>query len=201
MLYFSYMKVEYEAAFENIDKDKIRQILKDKGAVMVYPEFLMKRYVWHLPKGHEIYGGWVRVRQEADKITLSLKVIADNKKIEDQKEICLSVSSFDEARDIINMLACQERAYQESKRELWQLDGADITIDEWPFLEPFVEVEADSEETVRAVSQKLGFDYSQAIFGSVDFQYAKKYNISLEQINERTPKILFAMDNPFLKQK
>lgn len=195
------MKVEYEAAFENIDKGKMRQILKDKGAVMIYPEFLMKRYVWHLPKGHEIYGGWIRVRQESDKITLSLKVVADNKKIEDQKEICLTVSSFDEARDIINMLGCQERAYQESKRELWQLDGADITIDEWPFLEPFVEVEAPSEEIVKAVSQKLGFDYNQAIFGSVDFQYAKKYNISLEQINERTPKILFAIDNPFLKQK
>jgi hypothetical protein len=31
-------------------------------------------------------------------------------------------------------------------------------IDEWPFLEPFIEVEGGSELGVRQVSEKLGFD-------------------------------------------
>ena len=193
------MKIEYEATFENIDKDEIRARLKTAGAKMIYPEFLMKRYVWHFPKGHEVYGGWVRVRQEADKITMSVKIVADNKKIEDQKELCVEVSSFEIARDIINSLGCQERAYQESRRELWHLDGAEVTIDEWPFLEPFVEIEAQSEKIVRAVAKKLNFDYNQALFGSVDFQYADRYNISQEQVNERTPNITFGIKNPFTK--
>ncbi|PLX24570.1 adenylyl cyclase [Candidatus Parcubacteria bacterium] len=193
------MKIEYEATFSDIDKDKVRQTLKKVGAKMIYPEFLMKRYVWHLPKGIDIPGSWMRVRQEADKSTMSLKIVADNKKIEDQKELCVEISDFDQARDIINMIGCQERAYQESKRELWLLDGAEVTIDEWPFLEPFVEIEAKDEKIVRAVAKKLGFDYSAALFGSVDFQYAEKYNISLEQINEQTPHITFDMKNPFVK--
>ena len=193
------MQIEYEAAFFNIDKNDIRNRLKKAGAKMIYPEFLMKRYVWHFPKGHEIKGGWVRVRQEADKITLSVKIVPSDKKIEDQKETCIEINDFDKAREIINTLGCQEVAYQESKRELWSLAGADVTIDEWPFLEPFVEIEALSEKIVKTVAKKLNFDYRQAIFGSIDFQYAKKYKLPLEQINEYTPKIVFNMKNPFLK--
>ena len=191
------MKIEYEVTFPDINKNEIRARLKKAGAKMIYPEFLMKRHVWLLPEGHEIEGSWARVRQEADKVTMSVKIVADNKKIEDQKEICITVDSFDTACDILNTLGCQEKAYQESKRELWILDGAEVTIDEWPWLETFVEVEAKTEHRVKQVCKKLDFDYSEALFGSVDFQYADKYNIDLEKINERTPNITFDMPNPW----
>ena len=192
------MRIEYEATFKNIDKAALRLELEKIGATMIYPEFLMKRQVWHFPKGHEVAGGWVRVRQESDKITLSVKIINNNKKIEDQKEICLTVSSYEDAKEIIDTLGCQAKAYQESKRELWKLDNVEITLDEWPFLEPFVEIEGPSEQAVQAMAKKLGFDYSQAIFGSVDFQYADKYDISLKRINSQTPTIVFDMENPFI---
>ncbi|MFA6253618.1 MAG: class IV adenylate cyclase [Patescibacteria group bacterium] len=194
------LPIEYEATFCHINKDDIRQRLKKAGAQMIYPEFLMKRYVWNFPKGHEVKGGWIRVRQEADKITMSVKVVPSDKKIKDQKEACIEISDFDKAREIINALGCQEMAYQESKRELWKIGQVEITIDEWPFLEPFVEIEGSSEQVVKDVAQKLDFDYSQAMFGSVDFQYAKKYKLPLEKINRQTPKILFNMPNPFLKK-
>lgn len=193
------MQIEYEASFTNIDKDDIRSRLKTAGAQMIYPEFLMKRYVWHFLKGYEVKGGWIRVRQEADKVTMSVKIIKDNKQIEDQKETCLTVSSFEDAREIINTIGCQEIAYQESKRELWKIGEVEITIDEWPFLEPFVEIEGPNEQAVQAVAKLLDFDYSQAIFGSVDFQYAAKYGVTLEQINAQTPQIVFDMPNPFIK--
>jgi len=193
------MKIEYEATFKNIDKDEIRARLKAANAVMIYPEFLMTRYVWHFPKGHEVKGSSIRVRQEADKITMSVKIIADNEHIEDQKETCITISSLEDAKEILDTIGCQKRAYQESKRELWQLDGADITIDEWPFLEPFVEIEASSEQAVKDIAKKLNFDYSQAIFGSVDFQYKAKYGISIKQIIAHTPHIIFDMKNPFVK--
>lgn len=193
------MQIEYEATFTDIDKDDLRSRLKKAGAQKIYPEFLMKRYVWHFPKGHEVRGGWVRVRQEANQITLSVKIVADNKKIEDQKEICIKVDSFDKAKSLIDAIGCQFAAYQESKRELWKIGNVEITIDEWPFLEPFVEIEGSSEKAVKETAAQLGFDYSQAIFGSVDFQYADKYGISLDQINKHTPEIVFDMDNPFVK--
>lgn len=191
------MNIEYEATFLNIDKDEMRAKLKAVGAELVRPEFMQKRVVFRLPRGHEIEGGWLRVRDEGDKITMSLKIV-DGAQIENQKEICLKVDSFDEAVNMLEIIGCERKAFQESRRELWKLNDVEITIDEWPFLEPFVEVEGNSEELVKVVSEKLGFDYSQAYFGAVDGLYEKKYGVSKDRINNQTSEIRFDGENPFL---
>jgi len=192
------MEIEYEATFINIDKDEYRQKLQQAGAKLVKPEFLQRRVVFHLPKGHEINGGWLRVRDEADKITMSLKIV-DGDKIENQKEICLKVDNFDEGIEFLSKMGCEKKAFQENKRELWILDDVEITIDEWPFLEPYLEIEGKSEEKVKAVAQKLGLDYSKAMFCSVAPIYSKKYNVSEDVINNNTEEITFNGKNPFLK--
>src|SRR3989344_1962246 len=78
-------------------------------------------------------------------------------------------------------------------------DQKEICIDEWPFLEPFVEVEGKSEKEVKTVSEKIGFDYSKTLFCGVTPIYAMKYDIKFEVINNQTPRITFDMENPFLK--
>lgn len=198
------MQTEYEATFINIDKDEIREKLKSVGAVLFKPEVLMKRYIFNLPQGHDRPGSFVRVRDEGDKITMSFKIIArgGSANIEDQKELCLIIDSFDNAVEFLKELGCTEKAYQESKREVWQIGETEICIDEWPFLEPFVEVEGPNEQEVKDVSGKLGFDYSQALFCAVGTIYAKKYgkyNINEKRINNETPRIVFDMENPFVK--
>ncbi|MDD5738539.1 MAG: CYTH domain-containing protein [Candidatus Pacebacteria bacterium] len=198
------MQTEYEATFINIDKDEIREKLKKVGAILVKPEILMKRYIFYLPQGHDKPGAFVRVRDEGDKITMSFKVIArgGSANIEDQKELCLTIDSFNNAVEFLKEMGCTEKAYQESKREVWQIIETEICIDEWPFLEPFVEVEGPSEQEVKDVSEKLGFDYSQALFCAVGTIYAKKYgkyNIDEKRINNETPRIVFDMENPFVK--
>jgi len=191
------MNIEYEATFIKINKEEIKKRLEDSGAKLIRKEYLQKRAVFLLPKGNEINGGWLRVRDEGDKITMSLKIV-DGNKIHDQKEVMLQVDNFEEAKKFLTSIGCQEKAYQESKRELWKLDDVEITVDEWPFLEPFVEVEGNSEEVVKAVSEKIGFDYGKAKFCAVDTLYSEKYGIEKEQINNNTPKILFEMENPFI---
>lgn len=194
------IEIEYEATFTNIDKDDIRSRLKNAGAILVKPEFLMKRVVFELPAGHEINGGWLRVRDEEDKVTMSLKVVNGNR-IEDQKEICLTIDNFQTGVQFLEIIGADQKAYQESKRELWHLDGVEVTIDEWPYLEPYVEVEGKSEEEVKKVSTKLDFDYSQAIFGAVDVLYNKKYGTSTEYINHNIKRITFDDPNPFINFK
>lgn len=190
------MNIEYEATFPDVDKREVREQLLAVGATLVKPEFLQKRIVFNLPKGHEIPGGWLRVRDEGDKITMSLKVV-DGTHIENQKEICLKVDSFDEGVNLFLSLGCEKKSYQETRRELWTLDGTEITIDEWPFLRPFVEVEGKSEASVRAVSEKIGFDYTQALFGAVDVLYMRQYpHLTFDRINQ-TPLIVFDGENPF----
>jgi len=191
------MDTEFEATFLNINKDEVRARLKKAGAKLIYPEFLQTRAVFNLPKGHEIKGGWLRVRQEFDKITMSLKVVAGGK-IEDQKEICLKVDNFEKAVELLESIGCEKKSFQESKREKWDLRGAEVVIDKWPYVEPYVEIEAESEEKVKAVSRELGFDYTKAYFGSLDGIVAQKYGISCDRINNHTPLITFAGKNPFV---
>lgn len=192
------MEIEYEATFIDIDKDEYRKKLEQIGAKLVRPEFLQKRVVFHLPSGHDIKGGWLRVRDESDKITMSLKII-DGDKIESQKELCLKINNFDEGIEFLLSIGCKRKAYQETKRELWMLDGVEITIDEWPFLEPYIEIEGESEKKVKSVAEKLGLDYSKAMFCSVAPIYSKKYGISEDVINNNTSDVTFSGENPFLK--
>ncbi len=193
------MAIEYEATFLNIDKDEIRKKLKDMGAKLIKPEFLQKRVVFNLPNP-PCKHSWVRIRDEGDKITMTYKAIKGNK-IEDQKEIELIVNDFNKAIDFLETIGCERKAYQENKRELWNLDNVEICIDEWPFLEPFVEVEGKSEKEVKVVSEKLGFDYSKAWFCAVGLLYSKKYNMPPEIINNEIKEITFDIENPFLKIK
>ncbi|NTW22015.1 CYTH domain-containing protein [Candidatus Falkowbacteria bacterium] len=194
------MNIEYEATFFPVEKDEVRERLRLAGAELVRPEFMQKRVTFKFPEGHDIYGGWLRVRDEGDKVTMSLKVV-DGDTITDQKEICLTVDSFGEAEKFLLTVGCTKKAYQETRRELWRLDGVEITIDEWPFIEPLVEVEGESETAVRHVSEQLGFDYSKALFCAVGYLYKLKYGVALDEINNRTPKITFEMENPFVKNR
>jgi adenylate cyclase, class 2 len=190
------MNIEYEATFANINKDEVRERLNKAGATLVRPEYLQKRIPFHLPQEKRSKHSWLRVRDEGGDITLSLKTVEGNK-IEGQKELYLHIDNFDTAVALLEAIGCEPKSFQETKRELWKLDGVEITIDEWPFLEPFVEIEGASETVVKNVASKLGFEWESALFCAVGKLYEMKYGIPEDQINV-AEKIVFDMENPFL---
>lgn len=189
------MDIEYEATFENIDKNEMRTKFKKAGAKLIRPEFLQKRIVFYLPNKQR--HAWLRVRDEGDKNTMSLKII-DGDKIQNQKEICLDIDNFNKAVEFLTVIGCEKKGYQETKRELWELDSVEITIDEWPFLEPFVEVEGKSEQDVKKVCAKIGLNYDKALFCAIGELYKRKYGVSLDYINNKTPLLTFKSKNPLL---
>lgn len=194
------METEWEATFWPIIKDEVRAKLKSIGAVLVYPERLMRRINLYPPD--EEYGNraFVRVRDEGEKITMSLKDMSGTT-IDEQKEIELTVDSFDTAQAFLRQLGCKDKNYQETKRELWKLDDVEITIDEWPFLEPLVEIEGASEAEVRKVSEQLGYVWTEARFCSADKLYAERYSVESRFVNRDIPRLLFDMESPFQTEK
>lgn len=192
------METEFEATFPDIKKDKIREELKERGAELIKPEFLQKRVAFDLPQEKNAPERWVRVRDEKDKITMSFKSVKDGN-IEDQNEINLKIDNFEKGVEFLEEITGKRKAYQENKRELWELDEVEICIDEWPFLEPFVEIEGSSEPAVKKTAKKLDFDYSKACFCAVGRLYTKKYDLYEEVINSKVPKVVFDMENPFKK--
>jgi len=194
------MEIEFEATFTNIDKETVRLKLKKAGAQLIKSEFLQKRVIINPPESMKQTHAWLRLRDEGDKITLTYKII-DGARIEDQKEICLIVNDFQMTLELLEKIGCTIKAYQESRRELWQLDKVDICLDEWPYLEPFVEVEGKSEREVRTVSEEIGFDYSLAVFGNSGTLYKEKYHIEPHLIHEKIPRLTFSEPNPFTKNE
>jgi len=192
------MQIEYEATFMDINKDEMRRKLEGNGAELVKKEFLQKRIVFDLPKGHEIEGGWLRLRDEGDKITMTLKVIGGNR-IEEQKETLLEVDSFEKGLEFLLLIGCKRRSYQENRREVWKLGTTEIMLDEWPFLEPLAEIEGLSEADVKEMAEKLGFDYAKARFCSISEIYNEKYQpkerFDISDLEEFT----FSIRDPFFK--
>ena len=115
------------------------------------------------------------------------------------KEIEVNVSDFKKTSKILEIAGLKKVGYQESYRELWEYDNVEIMIDTWPFLKPLVEVEGKNENDVKKVSEELGFDYNNAIFGSVEILYSEKFNINKLKLCEIAPILKFESTNPFLK--
>lgn len=186
--------IEYEATFADVNHNEIREKLEKLGAVRVKDETFFKRVTLSLPSNEK--NSWIRVRDEGDKVTMSLKSIC-GEGIECQKEIYLEVNDFDSAVLMLERIGCVKKAYQENKREIWEFDGVEIMLDEWPHLEPFVEIEGKNEEDVKRVCEMLEFCYEEAIFDSITKLYALKYKVLEDVINNEIPRICFDEGNPF----
>jgi len=175
----------------------MRRQLRKAGAKLIRPNFLQRRVVFNLPKETKDKNSWIRVRDEGDKVTMSIKRI-EGKKIKDQKEVCITVDDFEQAKRFLITIGCKEKSYQETKRELWVLRGSEITIDEWPYLEPLLEIEGESEEAVKDICRKMGLNFKEALFCAVDTLYSQKYKVSKDAINNHTKRITFQDKNPFI---
>ncbi|MEK7632728.1 MAG: CYTH domain-containing protein [Patescibacteria group bacterium] len=182
------MQIEFEATFTGIDKSAVRAKLHEVGGTLVKKESLMRRTVFNPPIA--IPGGWMRVRDEGETITMSLKVV-NGSAIEDQKEVMVTVDDFDNAVDFLSAIGAEKKAYQETLREAWMLNGAEVTIDTWPGLRPFVEVEAHDEATVRTASELLGFNYADAKFCEVSTVYLEELGIPQDIMKNHMPLITF----------
>lgn len=168
------MPKEIEAKFLNIDKDEIEEELKDIGAKKVFDERLLRRYVYNLPIDDK--DAWARVRDEGDKITMSYKRVAEEK-VDGVEEVELEIDSFEKGRKFLRALGLNEKAYQETKRMRYEAKrgAVELDIDTWPGLEPWLEIEAESQDLVREYAEKLGFDWKDAYFGGADVPYAEAY--------------------------
>ncbi len=189
------MQTEYEAKFLDVDKDEVRMRLKNAGATLERSEFLQRRWVLDLPGDKNTRGAFVRVRDEGGIMTLTWKDYPGGA-VNHPKEIEVVVSDFDNTVELLTQLGCTPRSYQENYRELWHLGGAKITIDSWPFIEPFVEVEGADESVVEAISRQAAFDWSTALFSGVNRVYKQTHGDHV-MIREM-PLLTFNMPNPFI---
>lgn len=192
MWYNKNMNNEIEAQFLEINKDEIRKKLSSVGAVLKKPETKMKRVVFDTG-----VNSFARVRDEgAGKIVMTYKNVTDDNSILGTKEVNITVDNYENAVMFLKSIGLEIKAEQETFREIWVLGDTEITIDTWPWLPTFIEIEAPSETAVWKAAGKLGFSRDDAVFGSVDTKYQHYYGVDPDVVNFHTPKITFDMDPP-----
>ena len=177
--------LEIEAKYLGIDVNETRQHLKEAGFKCLKQRMLMRRrtYLMFDKNGNEIKEAWGRVRDEGDKITMTVKHVLEST-VDGVKEAEVVVDSYEQASLLFGMLGYFPAAYQETKREKWQKDDVEVMLDTWPGIPPFCEVEAQSVASVNAAAAALGFDVSEGVSGCVDVLYEKYLAIPPNDINK-----------------
>lgn len=177
------MKIEFEAKFFDVDIEQLRTKLSKCGALLTSEKKLLRRKIFDF-SNKDIHKQWIRVRDEGNKINVTLKKVANPAKIDGTYELEFGVDNFDKTCDFLTACGIIPKAYQENYRESWIYQEGLITIDTWPGLAPFVEIEANNEEQVRFMSKLLDFDFDKAYFGTVDKIYERVLGIPADIFNQ-----------------
>lgn len=173
------MHSEIEAKFLDVEHDAVRNRLLSLGGKCIQPMRLMRRALLDYPdfRLNKERDGFVRIRYEGDKVTLTYKEhnALTQGLVDGAKEIEVEVSNFEKTIDLFKEIGLIVKSYQESRRETWNYLDAEIVLDEWPWIKPYIEIEAQTKETVKSVSEKLGYIWTDAVFGGVTNAYLSEY--------------------------
>lgn len=176
------MNTEVEAKFLNVNHDALRAQLRKLGATLEQPMRTMKRVVIHTEEMAK-KNAFVRIRDEGYRTTITYKQF-DTDAIDGAKEHEIEVSDFDEAIQLLAAAGLTYDSFQESRRENWRLGNTEIMLDEWPWLQPYIEIEGESEHAVRDIANQLGFTWGDAVFGGIANAYRHQYPHIGEQGND-----------------
>jgi len=140
------MAKEYETKVLDIPVEettsKLRKICTEEKAARLF-----RRWIFDInPEKDE----WIRVRDEGDKSTLTYK-IKRGRGISDTEEIEVIVSNAEATAEILSKTgAFKDVYYQENIRKLFTLGDLEFSIDSWPGIPTYLEIESPlSEKKVR----------------------------------------------------
>ncbi|MFA5003686.1 MAG: class IV adenylate cyclase [Candidatus Saccharimonadales bacterium] len=178
------MKPEIEAKFLNVNHDELRAKLKELGAECAQPMRLMKRKNYDFPDRRLDKGrnGWVRVRDEGGKITMSYKQL-NNRELDGTHEVNITIDSFDAADSFLREIGLEPKTYQVTKRESWRYENFEIELDEWPWAKPYIEIEGPDEQSLKGLAEKLDLDWGRVCHGSVEVVYRAEYDVTDEEVD------------------
>lgn len=178
------MNKEIEAKFLHQDVELVREKLKKADATLIYSMRDTRRVNLDFPDYKlDKKRAWLRVREDGEQVKLTYKQkVAKDVDIHGVTEIETEVGDYEQIVHILEASGMIQKSVQQTKRELWQLQNCEIMIDQWPWIDPFVEIEGKAEDDVKIVAKLLGYNWSQATFGDVGPAYFDEYDISEDEL-------------------
>lgn len=173
------MNKEYEVTILEIDKTFEEKLIA-LGAKKV-SDSMQKRYVYDTIPANP--NKWIRLRTNGTKTTLTVKEIKDKSAIGGTDEIEITVDSLETTNELLESLGFKSRNYQENYRKMYVLNKVEISIDSWPMIPTYAEIEGKSEQDVLDTLKLLG--YTKKDYTTLDVESIYKlYNIDILKIKE-----------------
>ncbi|WP_410869832.1 class IV adenylate cyclase [Nocardia sp. A7] len=173
------MPIEHEAKILDIDPDTIDRQILDEGGHKLGERF-MRRYVYDITPG--VDGKWIRLRDNGNSTTLAVKEIASDA-IDGTHEVEVSVGDFAATNALLEMMGFSAKSYQETKRISYTLEGAQLELDTWPRIPPYLEIEAATKADVIRVAELLGYTEAD-LTGENTIKIYARHGIDLNAIRE-----------------
>ena len=186
--------IEYEGRILDINPEEIRQKVKSLGGKLKAPLTLYRRSVFKLC---DVQRGFVRVRDEGDKITMTAKIFK-NPDFPEEYELQIK-ETFEKGQEFLRALNLTEKAYHETIREKWFIprrkgsnnELCELTIDYIPGLPPYTEIECKTQADLRRACKLLDFKYKDLIFGGYGNVFTHYYGMAANDVNNEISSLTF----------
>lgn len=128
---------------------------------------------------------WIRLRQSNDKSVLTSKHILekDTSNFQSVLETEFEVSSLEEANLFLESIGIARRSYQEKIRYSYTYKSAEIEIDIWPLIKPYMEIECDDENIINEIIEKLELNDNEIVSLNTEQLY-KRIGIDVHSMSE-----------------
>ena len=173
------MPIEFEAKVLDVEPDELAERILRLGGRRV-GDRLMRRYVYDIAAGDE--SRWIRLRDSGTAVTLTVKEIAHDG-IDGTTETEVVVGDFEATNQLLGRIGFEPKSYQENRRMSFEFEGAQLEIDSWPLIPPYLEIEGQSREHVVEVGALLGFSENE-LTGENTVKVYGRYGIDLTEISE-----------------
>lgn len=157
---------EMEVKFLVRDLPALSKIAVDAGAHLVQPRTYEINLRFDTPEGDLARSFQVLRLRKDQKSLLTFKGPAMEKAgVKIRQEIEFEVGDFEAARSLLESLGYQVRMMYEKFRAVYDLGPVHLTLDELPYGN-FAEIEGPDPESIQAVNQQLGLDWSARLADS-----------------------------------
>jgi adenylate cyclase class 2 len=168
---------EIEVRFLEINEGALIKTLIELGASDHGEDFLEEVIFYDKAlRWRDEEGKFVRLRQNNRGTFLSYKHHQENT-ADGTEEIELKVDDFQKAEALLERMGLVAYRHQQKKRHSFELDGVIADIDTWPKIPTYVELEGPSEDALKQVAAKLGFDWKDVVFENARIVIENRYHI------------------------
>lgn len=145
------MAIEHEIKLLGIDVDGVTAFFKSIGVAKESSLFFKRNIFETVDQDKD---AWIRLRTDGNKTTLTYKKSVSNA-VDGMIEIEIIVNDYDDTRELLQAAGLKIKSYQENKREIYQWLGCEISIDYWPQIPAYLEIEGSSIKVVEKCLKEL----------------------------------------------